>query len=298
MADTHTPSTIVVGIDGSPSSELALHWATAEAVRRQQPLTLVTAWTVDYTAGMMGTLVPVLVDECATLLDEAAQRVRAAAPELPVTTHTVQRQPAAALIEASERAALVVVGARGVGGLTALLTGSTSMQVAAHAHCPVVVVRERPTHRTPGAVVVGLDGSEASGLALRYAFELAREHGLGVHAVHAWDVNLIDGTFAVTSVIASIDELEQEQRELVEKWTTACREHFPDVKLTTELRPGRPGDALVDASDSAELLVVGSRGLGGFRGLLLGSVSRTVLHRAHCPVAVVRAHHSHRGVGS
>ena len=283
------PPPIVVGVDGSKSSRRALEWAIDEANRRRRPLWLICAWTLDYSAGMNGRLAPYLQDDCERILADARRQVQTQAPALSVSTLTTQRQPVSALIDASRQAFLVVVGSRGLGALHLALAGSTSMGVAAHAQCPVVVVHEESEPKPAGRVVVGVDGSPASTEALRYAFDQANERGLGLTAVHAWGISLMEGAFAGAGLVENLDKLGHEQQALTGEWIDPCREQFPNVDVQIKVTQARPVDALLDASNQAQLLVVGSRGRGGFTGLLLGSVSRGVLHRAHCPVAVVHA---------
>ncbi len=292
MDDSVKAAPILVGVDGSSFSARALDWAVEEASRRGRPLWLICAWELDYTAGMIGTLIPLLQQECEQILAQARQQVAARDPELRVTTATVQGQPAAALIEASGRACLVVVGSRGLGSFQGALAGSTSIAVAAHAHCPVVVVHEQvQSGELARRVVVGVDGSEGSGETLRFAFEQANERGLGVSVVHAWGVTFLEGVFALGGLIEGLEELRREQEALAGQWVSPWREKFPSVEVQITVTQARPVDALVEASREAQLLVVGSRGHGGFTRLLLGSVTRGVLHRAACPVAVIRAHH-------
>jgi nucleotide-binding universal stress UspA family protein len=291
MNQTRTSLPIVVGVDGSAFSQLALDWAVEEAHRRDRPLLLVSAWAVDYTAGLIGRLIPYLREECDRILDDASRRVASTAPWLTVSRQVVQGQAASALTAASTGGSLVVVGCRGLGSVQAVLAGSTSVAVAAHARCPVVVVHETSPPDGPARrVVVGVDGSPASADALHFAFDQADARGLGLTAVHAWGVTLTAETFAVAGLGESVDDLNQEQEAVTAEWIEPWRAQFPTVDVQTRITEARPVDALVDASRDAELLVVGSRGHGGFTGLLLGSVSRGLLHRAHCPVAVTRAH--------
>lgn len=290
MTERPMPLPIVVGVDGSKFSERALDWAIDEASRRGRPLWLICAWAMDYTAGMIGRLIPFIRDGCDRVLADARQRVTSRAPTLTVTTQTIQGQPAAALTDASARAFLVVVGSRGLGSFHGALAGSTSMAVAAHAHCPVVVIHEQSPPTGPARrVIVGVDGSAASADTLRYAFDQASERGLGLTAVHAWGVTFIEGTFVVAGLIDNLEALSHEQEAMTAEWINPWREKFPNVDVQMKVTQARPVDALVDASQEAQLLVVGSRGHGGFTHLLLGSVSQGVLHRAHCPVAVIRA---------
>jgi nucleotide-binding universal stress UspA family protein len=157
----------------------------------------------------------------------------------------------------------VVAGARGVGAVTEALLGSTSMQLAAYASCPLVVVRERAaTREAPRSVVVGVDGSEVSVEATGYAFEQASERGLGLTVVHAWNANVYTSGLAVSVLEEPWDELVAEQERITDKAAARWTEEFPSVDVRTQVIQGRPADVLVDASEYAELVVVGSRGRG------------------------------------
>jgi nucleotide-binding universal stress UspA family protein len=292
---TVTPPPVVVGVDGSDSSREALLWAVDEAARRRLPLRVLGAWQSDHAAETTAALVPSLADDCRAVVEAAAAHARTVSPGLDVSTTTVHAQAASALIAASRSADSVVVGSRGVGAVTEVLLGSTSMQLAVYASCPVVVVRE-PLRRpeTPGRVVVGVDGSALSGEATAYAFEQASVRALGLTVVHAWNANVYTSGVALSVLAEPWQELVTEQELIVAEAIAPWTEKYPQVDVRTEVAQGRPADVLVDASVSAELVVVGSRGRGGFRGLLLGSTSRNVLHRAHCPVAVVRPFDPHR----
>jgi nucleotide-binding universal stress UspA family protein len=283
-----TPN-MVVGVDGSYSSREALDWAVEEATRRRLPLHLVCAWQSDYAAETVAPLVPSIEDECRTIVETAAAHARTASPGLDVSTSTVHAQAASALIAASRRADTVVVGSRGVGAVTEALLGSTSMQLAAYSSCPVVVVRQPVAGLDSSRrVVVGVDGSDLSAKATGYAFEQASGRSRGITVLHAWNPSVYYSGVALSALVEPWEEVMAEQElitlEAIAPWT----EKFPDVDVRTQVMQGRPADVLVDASESAKLVVVGSRGRGGFRGLLLGSVSRSVLHRAHCLVAVIR----------
>ncbi|MGH3333176.1 MAG: universal stress protein, partial [Nocardioidaceae bacterium] len=207
------------------------------------------------------------------------------APE--VAVELVRTPPTAALIGASEGADAVVVGARGHSMLSGVLLGSVSQHVARHAACPVVVTRQ-PYDPASTRVVVGVDGSGGSLRALEFGFEHADRTGASVTAIHAWR-NLSRGGGAGMGypLDSFTDEVQASERILAES-VAGLAERYPDVPLAQEAIPVPPNRALADASQSAALLVVGSRGLGAFAGLMLGSISQSVLHHAQCPVAVVR----------
>ena len=300
---------IVVGVDGSRASLHALDWAAREAAARHRPLRIVHAFQWPLTNELMG---PPAVGPPDAGLQHAAERVlaaaadraRAAAPTLAVSTDLSAEMPAAALIEASHDADLLVVGNRGLGGFTGLLLGSVGVQTAAHAACPVIVIRDNDSHsddghgRTgagpaAGQIVVGVDDSDLSSLAVDFAFTHAALHGMGVVAVHASPRT----PFAAPggSRDAGSDARHEILARILAEALAGYRDKYPDVPVQERLVHGRPAAALVAESAGAALTVLGSRGRGGFTGLLLGSTSQSVLHHASSPVAIVRAHPARRG---
>jgi nucleotide-binding universal stress UspA family protein len=185
---------VVLGYDRSAVSDLALEWAVTAARDRNVPLQVVVCWSVPATnfgAGMGASLETELVEELRSdaeaMLTEAVQKAAGMAPDLAVSGATIVGSPAASLVGLSEGAALLVVGSHGRGGFAGLLLGSVSRQVAAHAKCPVVVVRE-PSALDAQEVVVGVDGSPHALRALTFAFELASRRGLRLRVLHAWEV--------------------------------------------------------------------------------------------------------------
>ncbi|MDA3645515.1 universal stress protein [Saccharopolyspora indica] len=258
---------VVVGVDGSPPSVRAALWAGAEAVRTGLPLhlVLVDGTQADHT------------------VDELTRRCRKAVPELVVTGEVTAGHPARELVRRSTDAQLLVVGSHGHGAFREVLLGSTSTSLAAHARCPVVVVRGEP--RTTGPVVVGVDDSPGSRAALRHAFDHASHRRAELIAVQA----LPDAHFAANAY-PTPDPREVRTRadlHLAEQLAGWCAD-YPDVAVHRDVANQHPVTALCRAAESAQLLVVGHRGRGGFTGLLLGSVAHGVLHHAPCPVAVVR----------
>jgi nucleotide-binding universal stress UspA family protein len=289
---------IVVGYDGSPSSDRALDWAATEAQTRHRLLRIVHV--IPDPGGAMtgyGVYAPpdpaVLVKVGERTLADATTRVQGIAPEVETDTRLLMGQPAAGLLDHLVGAEMAVVGSRGRSGFSELLLGSTGVVLAAHASCPVVVVRPVVTGTEPGAeagrVVVGVDGSAASTDALRFAFEEASLRGRGLTATHAWGTPFFDVPGHGGPVMQSmdVDEFQGEELRLLAESLAGWREKFPDVDVRQVLVHREAVEALVIASTGAELIVVGTRGRGGFRSLLLGSVSHAVLHHARCPVAIV-----------
>ncbi|MFY1694810.1 MULTISPECIES: universal stress protein [unclassified Solwaraspora] len=287
---------IVVGVDGSPASLCAARHAAGAAARGDAPLVLVHGYLHAFGYGIPinpydGEL-PGPNEEGERMLAETAAQLRAQWPGLMVETRQVAAGGAPTLIEESRHAELVVVGSRGLGGFTGLLLGSVSSQVAGHAHCPVLVVRppDAPDD-TDRPVLVGVDGSAHAETALFIAADEAVARGVDLTLLHVWWPNSMrdSGEFPAPAQAARA-----EADEVLEEAAAAVRRRHPD--LAAEKRPleGVEADAvMVEASRTAGLVVVGSRGRGGFTGLLLGSVSQTLVHHAHCPVLVARPH-SHR----
>ncbi|WP_327673896.1 universal stress protein [Kitasatospora sp. NBC_00458] len=303
---------VLAGVDGSPESTAAAHWAAEEALRRGAPLRLVHAW-------------PWLTDGRASFADPddlpvAAQRmlagtadeVRERHPGVHVHTDVVLDAAVDGLVAAAEGAGLLVVGSRGLGGFAGLLVGSVSMAVAARAAAPVVVVRAAGPSGTgtaaaaaahPGTgtgtgagegagagavseVVVGVDAGAPSDAVLAFAFREAGLRGARVRAVHGWD---LPPAFAVVGFLPSGTEMAQlqagEQKALAAA-LAAHRERHPETEVVEQVRLGA-ARTLVEESAGAGLVVVGRRRRPHDFGPRLGRVAHAVLHHAHAPVAVV-----------
>lgn len=269
---------IVVGYDGSGDSELALDWADQLAAEQGRPLRVLIS-EVDPTQVLEATS-DWHAAKVAQLESDARDRL-AGARSRESSIEVIGVPPSQALIDASAKAATVVIGARGHSLLSGVVLGSVSQHVTRHSSCPVVVVRA-PYHPDANRVVVGVDGSTGSRKALEFAFDHASRSGSPITAVHAWR-NAARGDTGE----GLVEEIRAAERVLAEA-LAGFADQYPDVKVTTEAIPVVPQRVLADASQSASLVVVGSRGLGAFAGLLLGSVSQSVLHHAQCPVAVVR----------
>ncbi|HSE70846.1 MAG TPA: universal stress protein [Nocardioidaceae bacterium] len=275
---------VVVGYDGSADSDLALSWADQYAHDHRRALhvvisevdaTQVLEVTSDWHAARM-----------AQLESDARDRLKSA--RAPGTGLSISKAPPApALIEASKEAALLVLGARGHSLVSGIVLGSVSQHVTRHAACPVVVTRH-PNNPDSRRIVVGVDGSPEGAKALEFAFEHASHTGGALTVIFAWR-SLSRGTHGGLGVPDQTyaDESAEAERLLAEA-IAGMSERYPDVTVVPEPIPVAPSRALADASESAALVVVGSRGRGAFAGLLLGSVSQSVLNNAGCSVAVVR----------
>lgn len=294
-----TRKPIVVGFDGSSGSRCALEWALDEARFRGDSVHILYAVlpptaTVPPLYGYGGPIEDVLLKEAEDMLASALEFAKQNAPEVKVTAQSMTDSPAGALLKKADEASMLVVGSRGLGALSELLVGSTGFQIAAHATCPAVVVRPSDGEFGPevGRVVAGIDGSELSNDVLRVAYEEASVRGVGLTALCAWDMPYLDVMGGrVYPMPPDVSETESDEvTAMLAEVTAGWPEKYPDVDLRRQVVTGKAVNSLVDASRGAELLVVGSRGLGGFRSLLLGSVSHSLLHHAHSTMMVV--HHS------
>ncbi|GAA0950232.1 universal stress protein [Virgisporangium aurantiacum] len=284
---------VVVGIDGSKESLTAIDWAVADLRVRPRRLHLLHAcgWSfvgLPLRGDGLHLSVEVRTPEGAYLVAEKllAEAVGRVDINVPVTTEISTDVPGRALLTASRTAGLVVVGAQGTGSFAGLLLGSVASQVTAHGRCPVVVVRPVPV--ADGPVVVGVDGSPASQRALAFAHDYAAAHNRVLVALHAWRWPVPAGPGEPVPLVYDRDLLRSAEERVLGA-AIAALPPDPPVPVEPRLVAGRASPALIEASAGASLTVVGSRGRGGFTGLLLGSVSHQVLHHAVGPVAVVHA---------
>jgi nucleotide-binding universal stress UspA family protein len=287
---------IVVGVDGSPESERALQWAEAEAARRSAALDVVHAWMTPYPLNPPDYVIDPtpfevrgaeLLHWATSSLAGVAGSEHAPAEIRPVLVRDV---PVNALIQAAEGAELLVVGSRGRGGFSGLLLGSVSQNCVQHAPCPVTVIPPGSLGAGHGRVVVGVDGSDPSFEALRWAAEAAAMRAVELEVVFGYDARQVVMPMGLAATGAGREQLEKASRSMLEEMVGRATEGTESRPPSVELVPAHAGAAraLLEAALGADLLVVGSRGRGGVRGLLLGSVSQQCVHHAPCPVVVVR----------
>jgi len=286
MRGTPEHEAVIVATDGSVSALAAVRWAADEAVRYGRPLRIVhvqESWAL--TAFGLPSVPPAEIDQersavARNLLEEAAQLAADHRPGLVITTEHLHGHVVQALREASARGSEIVVGHRGLNRFAELLLGSTGLALAGHLETPVVVVRGEVASPR-GEVVVGTDLGDEMGRPLKYAFEAARSRGASLRVLHAWDA-----TAGVRAIVKGYtDPLDRLEEQLA-----PFRALFPEVKATEEMVYDNVLQALIEASSSADLLVVGSRGRGALTGTMLGSSGHGVLHHARCPVAVITPH--------
>jgi nucleotide-binding universal stress UspA family protein len=290
----HRP--ILVGVDGSDASRAAIDLGVLEARVHNRPLRLVHVFVWPLTGVYLGPSPEgpgeggLAADADLRLADSLAQ-ASAKDPDLPVSGEVITGEVAPVLLGEAQHAEMTVIGDRGLGGFTGLLLGSVAVQLAAHAPGPVLVARGEAS--PGGPVVIGVDGSASSALAVEFAFAEATARGADVEVVNVWS-GKEDRISEALPLVYNLEDVEAEQTRLVTDWIADARERFPDLPVRLRIEQGRTASTLVDASQDAQLVVVGARGRGGFAGLLLGSVSQAVLHHAHCPVTVVRGRHGSR----
>ncbi|MBF6176612.1 universal stress protein [Nocardia blacklockiae] len=288
---------VVVGVDGSPGATTALDWAADLADRRGRELRVVHGADA---AGLRllhqryGKRMPELGGHLraqdARTADEAVRRVRARHPRLRVSVGVSDENPAGLLIRHSATAYRLVIGPSGTSAVPGHL-GSILLTIAAHAEGAVAVVRTDPDSghrvREDGPVVVGIDGSPVSEEALAAAFEEAAERKAELVAVHAWsdlDLGWMAGQF---QLLVPVNDIGETEREILAERLAGWQEQYPDVPVARRKYLADPVAALREWSKSAQLLVVGSHGRGGYLGMLLGSTSNALVQHAQCPVLVV-----------
>jgi len=284
-----TTRQVLVGVDGSAESEAAADWAAREARRRGAVLRIVHVWPwlteQEPDTGRPDNPRPTAM----RALGETADRLRRDHLGLVVETEVISDDPADGLVRAAEGRELLVLGSRGIGGFAGLLVGSVGLAVAARSAVPVVLVR--PGGPAPeGAdreVVVGLDARHPADAVLDFAFTEAALRGARLRAVHCWE-SVPAWSYGGWAPV-QVDVVEQRAAEaaLVTAALAARREKHPEVEVVETVRLGGAAWALVDASDEAELVVVGRRERRHEIGLRLGPVAHGVIHHAKAPVAVV-----------
>ncbi|WP_280368621.1 universal stress protein [Nocardia wallacei] len=290
-ADTDLPT--VAAVDGSAVSYRAAAWAAADATLHNSRLHLVTSAALPPTSEPAGgpndeSLRRLQVD-AGRVLEEARRlaRVAASGEVLTISTEVTADPIIPHLIDRSRRSRIVAVGSRGRGALRRRLLGSVSSALARHAHCPVAVVHSSSATDSISAskpVLIGVDGSENSVPAIEFAFEEASRRKVGLVALHAWN----DASAGLDAAIMGWDAIRGTEDAVLAESLAGYQERFPDVAVRRILAWDKPARALLDESDNAQLVVLGSHGRGGFAGMLLGSTSTALLQTVDCPIIVVR----------
>ena len=288
---------IVVGVDGSSHGREALKWALAAARSRNARLRAVHAWSVPSLlrpgelTGSVDGLLGALRDSAAEVLIGELEPIRDEDNGTPVEEVVVEQQPAEALVQASAEADLLVVGSRGLGSLAGTLLGSVSQQCVQHARCPIAVIHSAH-HGDRSRIVVGFDGSTGARTALEWATEEAGRRRTSVLAVCAYNETPAVAAAGPWSS-GALSELRQGLRLGAERVLEEAERFVGAIPVSTRAVHGPTANALLVAASDAQLLVVGSRGRGGFKSLVLGSVSQYCAARAPGAVVVVRGAPDH-----
>jgi len=274
---------VVVAVDGSGATLAATRWAAAEAERWNAPLQIVNAYG-HHDIAVGARVYPPLewleakAAASRNLLRDAARLANDVAPRGGVIVEATAEEVGPTLLELSRGARMAVLGKPG-GAVVDLLTGDPTAEIAAHARCPVVVVRGRDAESGP--VVVGVDGSPAGEAAVAHAFGEASIRNVPLIALHVCHDRDARGHFGG-------DTAQEAGKLVLSQRLSGWREKYPEVDVELVVLPDKPRQRLLEWSEKAQLLVVGSRGRGGFAGLVLGSTSQALIHHASCPVMIAR----------
>ncbi len=287
---------VLVAVDGSDFADRALSWAVTEAQSRGAALVVAHCfhWPSPGLGAMdaVGFLMDALAEDSTDILRRAVDTVHAAAPDLAVYATSQLGAPIPTLVQLSRGRDLVVVGSRGLGGFVGMLLGSVSSALVTSALCPVVVVRGEREPAAGDPVVVGVDESPMLDAVLTEAFGAAERRGCKLVAVHAWqgpaaDLRTARGNEPLTEAELAAAWQRSVAADLAER-LARVGSRFGSVSAEAVTVRERPAAALLARAATAQLVVVGTRGRGELRGMLLGSTSRALVQHAECPVLVVR----------
>ncbi|MBD0694947.1 universal stress protein [Streptomyces sp. CBMA123] len=271
---------VIVGVDRSEASRWAVRWAADEAAGRGLPLQLLHAqeWPTGQPEEEGHHRVIGLRAAGDALLDTARLLAAERHPGLEITTKLAEGRPVRVLREAADEAAQLVLGIRRLTeARSALPIGSKGASLVGHLNCPIALVPEPPEDLSgPGSVVVGVDGSEASRAAIGFAFEEASLVGADVQAVEVRRPTEVGRPGLIEESLVDLSEA-----------MAGWQEKYPDIRVRREVLTGSPAPMLAAVATRARCLVIGSRGLGGFRGLLFGSTGRALVHRCTVPLVIV-----------
>lgn len=284
---------IVVGVDGSRSARHALHWTARWAALTSTPVTLLAALGEPPTSSEGANLAEEpdsgFREQVRAMVEAEVDYVREEIKGVEVTYLDVWGEAAKVLIEASRHAIVLVLGTRGLGGWTGLMLGGVSDKVIGHARGPVVVV---PPHWKPvrrgEPVMLGVDDPVTSGPSVAFAIQAARALGTALHVVHAWEVQKGWSSLATTFGASHVRTAREQAQRRLDDVCAMIAQAAPEQEVVARLVEGRPAVVLAQASETARLLVMGTRGRGGWQGLVLGSRSRELAQSSACPVAIIR----------
>lgn len=283
---------IVVGVDGSPSSEHAVMWAAEEAHLQNRGLILAHAQT-KISANEMAMLSsagihPHQVNEqirvgAERIVERAHSLATDRFPDVPIEIVMGQGDARKQLLEMASASSMVVVGTRGHGPVVGLLLGSVSGALVRHSEVPVAVVR--PGHTGSRGVLIAADGSEDSLAPVEYAYREASQRHLPLTIAHCvWDGLLAQARW---SALSATDPLGEEARIRIAESVAGMAEKFPDVPVDVKIARGAIDGFLVDISEKFDLLVIGRppRTLG--QRLTFSGLTTSIAEHAHSSVLVV-----------
>lgn len=286
--DDVTSGAVVVGVDGSDQSILAVNWAATQAALENRTLTLVHAAPLPspHWLGLWGLdareVARTVTEGAEAILEDAAALAEQVDASLTIRALALVEDPRNVLLRLSAGASCLVVGSRGRGPVRSLLLGSVGTALARHARCPVVVLR--PAEGEPElGVVVGVDARPETQAVLEFAFDQAALRRLPVTVLHVAPTSHAALPAAYVEIAPSAEEMEAHRR-MTAEMTSGLRERYPDVEVLTEVVAGDPDDRLSDLGNRSALLVVGAHARG--RGEL---ALTSVVERVRGPVAVVPA---------
>lgn len=290
MGEVPTDYGILVGVDGSAESDAAIRWVTREATMRGMPITLmhvvppIPEWP---TPSRQSEIAEAWEQNARDVIAQARKTVVASGGESDppdLRAEVVSSTVVPTLIDASQRARMIVMGSRGMGALGRFLLGSVSSGLVHHAHCPVAIIHaDEGSADDKAPILVGVDGSPASEGAIELAFEEASRRGVDLVALHAWsDV----GVFPILGM--DWREYEAQGAGVLAERLAGWQQQYPDVQVQRRLVCDKPAHWLLEESEHAQLVVVGSHGRGGFPDMLLGSVSSALTQSAKAPLIIVR----------
>lgn len=292
MKEPRNQRPVVAGVDGSPQSIAAAHWAAAEAGRRGALLRLVHVWP------WLPHLFPGVPSPSALQADTRRMLARAKAdiqsehPDLTVETALLTVSTPEGLAAAGDEAQLLVLGSRGLGGFKGVLLGSTGLATAARSQCPVVLVRAGTSDtaqglQEPRPVVLGLDARHPDDTLIEFAVQAAAQRGTRLRIVHAWALPPLWSVNPVHLGEAERGEMEDAETQLLRDAVLRWRDKYPHVDVRPDVRLGSAAETLVDEAERACLVIVGRHLHRPPLGMRLGPVTHAVMHYAQCPVAVV-----------
>lgn len=291
---------VIAGVDSSDASHVAAIWAAHAARYRNGRLQLIQTYEPPIAYAAPGAFMnPQVLESTRSWgqheLHRSMQLVQAACPGLDVESSLLAGSAVSVLRQAATGADLLVVGSHGMGVIGETLLGSVAQRLVGRCPVPVTVVRDDPHDRTAaeprtdGPVLVGLDGSESSALAMEFAVNEAARRSVDLVAVRAWDPQPLTDFLRAYPLEENRKLVDQQEQTKLEAQLAGWPEKFPTVQMRTSVQRGRPSGAMLryGVEIGASQFVVGTRGRGGFVGLLLGSTSRELVGYAPCPVTVV-----------